>query len=104
MPHRIYDFLGGIPFLLITEGKIKMNYTRIIEALVIALFSAIVTTYLATNELKIKFAYLEGQNNRVEMQLIKTCERLESINTKVSAIDALQQERIERERLEKLRR
>jgi hypothetical protein len=102
MPHRLYEFLGGIPFLLIVEGKVKMNYTRIVEALVIALLSAIATTYLATNELKIKFAYLEGQNNRVEAQLIKTCERLESINTRVSAIDALQQERIARERVKVL--
>jgi hypothetical protein len=99
VPHRIFDFLGGFPFLLAIDGKVKMNYTRIVEALVIALLSAIATTYLATNELKIKFAYLEGQNTRVEAQLIKTCERLESINTRVSAIDALQQDRISKERL-----
>ncbi len=98
MPQRLIDFLGGLPFFLLNEGKINFNYARIIEGLIIALVTGFIASYVTVAELKVKLAYLEGQNTRVELQLIKTCDKIEALQNKVTSIDALQQERIQRER------
>lgn len=98
MKDKIFELLGGMPFFMMSGTQIKPNWTRLFELAVIALVTAVTTTYMATSELKMKLNYIELSNQRLETQISKTCDRLEVMQQKISSIDALQQERLFRER------
>ncbi len=99
MKDKILELLGTIPFFLTTDTKsIKMNWARIIEGLVIAIAAAILSAYMTVGELKLKFAYLEITNQELKTQISKIGDKLDIMRDKVTMIDTLQQERINREK------
>lgn len=99
MKEKLIELLGGLPFfLLATDGKIKPNWTRMFELVVIAFATAVATTYMTTAELKTKLGYIELANQEMKTQITKTYDKLETMQSKMASIDALQQERIARER------
>lgn len=101
MKDKIFELLGGMPFFLMSGSQIKPNWTRIFELGVIAIVTAVATTYMTTTELKTKLGYIEVANQKLEIQINRTCDKLEAMQLKMFAIDALQQERIQRERTRK---
>lgn len=98
MKDKILELLGGMPFFLMSGTQIKPNWTRLFELAVIAIVTAVATTYMTTSELKTKLGYIELANQEMKAQITKTYDKLESMQQKISSIDALQQERIHRER------
>jgi hypothetical protein len=107
MKYKIIELLGGIPFFLMSlEGKSMPNKTRIFEAIIIGFMVSILTTTavtvfalpMALNELKLKLGYMENSNLRMVNDINKVCDVVMVIDKKVAAMDALQQERILRER------
>jgi hypothetical protein len=94
----MYEILGGIPFLLTTDAGMKINYARIIEAIIIAGIGGFLAAQLTVNELKIKMSYQEGQLTSMETKIAETCKILIQNQTEIVRIDTLQKERIERER------
>jgi len=97
------EILGGMPFMLATTEGLKVNYNRIIEAVIIAGIAGFLASQLTVSELKMKLAYQEGQISRVETRLSETCNLLLKNQQDVIRIDTLQQERLERERLQVLK-
>ena len=99
MKDKLFELLGTMPFFLITDGRnIKMNWTRIIEGILIAGVAALLSAYMTVGELKLKFAYLEISNQDLKIQVSKIGDKLDIMQDKVTTIDTLQQERILRER------
>ena len=81
-----------------SSTQIKPNWTRLFELAVIAIATAMVTTYMTTSELKLKFNYIELSNQEMKAQLTRINDKFDIMQQKISSIDALQQERIRRER------
>ena len=57
MPHRIVEFLGAFPFLLVgADGglQIKMNWARIIEAIIIACLAGALSGYISVEKVSVK--------------------------------------------------
>lgn len=98
MKNKLLEILGSMPFFLITENQIRMNWARIIEGIVIAGVAAVLSAYMTVGELKLKFAYLETANQELKTQVCKIADKFDIIQNKVITIDVLQQERIQRER------
>ncbi len=98
MKTNLLELLGTMPFFLITENRmIKMNWARIIEGIIIAGVAALLSAYMTVGELKLKFAFLEISNQDLKIQVSKIGEKLDLMQQKVTTIDTLQQERIQRE-------
>jgi hypothetical protein len=98
----MFEILGGVPFLLATDtGGMKLNYARIVEALIIAGVGGFFAAQLTMGELKTKLTYLEGQNSRMEQQISATCNIVQDQMRELTRIDTLQKERIERDRRNK---
>lgn len=71
MPHRIAEMLGGFPFLLMaTEDKrSKVNWARIIEALIIAAIGGILSGYIAVQSMKVEIAALTKQVDKIDQRV-----------------------------------
>jgi uncharacterized protein YqgV (UPF0045/DUF77 family) len=101
MKRMLMEIFGtsGIPFMLMSaNGGIKVNYARVMEAIIIAAVSGMMAAYVTVSELKIKLAYMEGQSTRLEEQVKQTCELIQVQMREITRIDTLQKERLERER------
>lgn len=98
MKDKLFELLGGIPFFMMAGNQIKLNWTRLFELAVITIVTAVITTYMTTSELKMKLAYIDLTNQKLESQVSRVCDKLDAMQQKISSIDALQQERIRRER------
>ncbi len=99
MKDKLFELLGTMPFFLMTDGRnIKMNWARIIEGILIAGIAAFLSAYMTVGELKLKFAYLEITNQELKTQISKIGDKLDIMRDKVTTIDTLQQERINREK------
>lgn len=75
MKNVLWDAISFIPFLLATENKIKINYTRVIEAIIIAAICGGFTAYVTLNELKIH----QGSTVKIMDKLEHRIERIETI-------------------------
>ncbi len=104
--NKITDLIGGVPFLLATDnGKHKVNKIRIIEIVV----GAVCTTGLLTafaipvlvREMQTKLEYMRVDG--LEVKAIVEIIRQDQIrlHQQVDRIDAIQQERMRRERIQK---
>ena len=99
MKDKLFELLGMMPFFLMTDGRnIKMNWARILEGIIIAGIVALLTAYMTVDRLKLKFDYLEISNQDLKIQVSKLGDKLDFMQDKVTTIDTLQQERIQRER------
>ncbi|MBT9165104.1 MAG: hypothetical protein DDT23_01119 [candidate division WS2 bacterium] len=64
-----------IPFVLTTQSKIHMNWSRILEAVIIALIGGAMAGYIAVRELTVKFEMLNKQVTAIENRV----ERIENL-------------------------
>lgn len=58
MPERFIELL---PFLLVTNGKVQLNTSRIIEAVLIAVIGGAFAGYLAVQKMDVKMQEMEKQ-------------------------------------------
>ena len=98
MKDKIFELLGGMPFFLMSGTQIKPNWTRLFELAMIALVTAVITTYMSTSVLKTELVHIKENNQEMKAQITRTYDKLEIMQQKISSIDVLQQERIRRER------
>lgn len=66
MPEKYKNIIEHIPFLIGAVGHVKVNYTRLIEALIIAIMTAFGTSYMTVERLTIKYEALNDRVNSVE--------------------------------------
>jgi len=59
-------FLDFIPFLMTVDRRHKINSTRILEALIIAIIGGVFAGYIAFSKMEVKFEYL--QTNVMELK------------------------------------
>lgn len=75
MPERFVSLLGGIPFLLITNQDnrrhISVNWSRLVEALIIAILGGLLSGYIAVQKLEVKFDLLSGQVKQTQEQFFE---------------------------------
>lgn len=73
MPEKLFNFLGSLPFLLIVKkldhDHIAMNWTRIAEAILIAVISGLFAGYISLTRLEAKFDILAEQVKTGQQQL-----------------------------------
>lgn len=74
MDKNTLEILSGMPFLLSNGSGVKVNYARIIEAVIIACLGGFLAAQITISELKSKLIYLEHQNARQELTLNKVCD------------------------------
>ena len=60
------DWKEFIPFILVTENGIKLNKVRVVEAILIAVITASVTTYITTERLRVQVEDLKHRIERLE--------------------------------------
>lgn len=69
-PEHIRAFVAALPFFLMSGDTIKLNWSRIIEAMLIAVLTAGFSGYMLISKLDTKLTYIEGGimklENRVE--------------------------------------
>ena len=55
-----HHWIETIPFLLMaSDGKIKVNSGRIIEAVIIAVITALVSSYVMVQKMEVRLDYIE---------------------------------------------
>lgn len=60
----------GLPFVFASiDGKYTPNWTRIVEALIIAGITAFATSYITISELEVKLDYAKGDSARIERRV-----------------------------------
>ncbi len=73
MPEKFVSFLGGFPFLLISKQgnghHISINWSRLVEAFIIATLGGLLSGYIAVQKLEVKFDLLSGQVNKTQEEL-----------------------------------
>ena len=63
MPEK---FLQYIPFLMMTtEGKIKVNTTRILEAIIYAVIGGLMSGYISVKIMEVKILELEKKVDKI---------------------------------------
>lgn len=66
MPDHITQIIGSLPFfLLTTEGHIKINKSRIIEAVIIAILGGLVAGYVSVKQLEVKMDILQKKVDKI---------------------------------------
>lgn len=103
MNDKLIHLLGGLPFLLMTvdSKSIKLNWTRIVEGLLIAGVAAFASAYITVGKLELKLNYLEQSNKEFKVSITETIkilkENQEHIQINLGKIDTLQKEQLRRE-------
>ena len=69
------SLLNLIPFVLTTQNKVHMNWSRVLEAIVIAIIGGAMAGYISVKELTVKFEMLTNQTTSIE----KRVERIENL-------------------------
>ena len=69
------SLLNLIPFVLTTQNKVHMNWSRVLEAIVIAIIGGAMAGYISVKELTVKFEMLTSQTTSIE----KRVERIENL-------------------------
>ncbi len=71
--HRIAEWAGCIPFLLLTvhDGKMKvsLNFSRIVETIVMAFILGGITLYVTTERMEVKFDALKQEVREVKQKV-----------------------------------
>lgn len=75
LSHRIAEWAGCIPFLLLTvhDGKMRVsfNFTRIIETIVMAFILGGITLYVTTERMEVKLDSIKEEVREVKQQVNK---------------------------------
>ena len=69
------SLLNLIPFVLTTQNKVHMNWSRVLEAIIIAIIGGAMAGYISVKELTVKFEMLTNQTTSIE----KRVERIENL-------------------------
>ena len=69
------SLLNLIPFVLTTQNKVHMNWSRVLEAIIIAIIGGAMAGYISIKELTVKFEMLTNQTTSIE----KRVERIENL-------------------------
>ena len=65
------DIFSHIPFFLMVDGKNRINATRIIEALIIAIIGGIFAGYVAVAKLEVSVQKLEVKVDKIYNDLYR---------------------------------
>lgn len=70
MPEKYKTLLEHLPFFIGAAGSVKMNYTRIVEAILIIILTTIGSSYFTTNrvmdKLTLEHSYLSDRVTVIE--------------------------------------
>lgn len=81
MPEKLHSILSMLPFLLLTtEKKIKMNWARVGEALLIAGATAVLTAYISLRELRVEVIAIKTTQEEFKKD---TNERIRCVENRV---------------------
>lgn len=74
MPEKLAKLLGVIPFMMMVknpegENHITVNWTRILEAIIIAAVTGFVASYVSVAKLEVRFDMLSDQVKITQQQL-----------------------------------
>ncbi len=72
MPDRLYQILGGIPFFLLsTDGHLKANKSRIIEAVIISVIGGLVAGWVSVKQMEVKLDILQKKVDKIYEDIYK---------------------------------
>lgn len=71
-PEKFYNFLEWIPFMGLVDGKVSLNFQRLMEILIPAILVGIITGYSSMEVIEVR---LDNIDNKV----INTNSRLDSL-------------------------
>ncbi len=66
MPEKYKFIIEHTPFLVGVAGSMKLNYTRIVETLIIVVLTAFGSSYLTVEKLSYEIDYLDMRMTNVE--------------------------------------
>ena len=72
MQDQLFAILGGLPFFLLsTDGHVKINKSRIIEAVIIAVIGGLVAGYVSVKQLEVKMDILQKKVDTIYEDIYK---------------------------------
>lgn len=75
MKEQILFYLHSLPFLVTVNNKTDFNWTRIIEALIIAGLTA----YITVAKMEVKINYIENSLQKNDLRIEKLNDKIEKI-------------------------
>lgn len=73
MTEKLFTFLGGLPFFLMVQNpngrNVQFNWTRLFEALVIAILGGVLAGYIAVQKIEVQIEVLTKQVDRIQYRL-----------------------------------
>ena len=80
----ISEHAGLMPFFLMTtNGRVKVNGQRIIEAIVIAIVIGVVQWYLSFTTLQVTMGYIQKDMSKIENRITKIEDNIYMIKSNV---------------------
>lgn len=71
MQEHIQNTLSYMPFLLLVDGKVRVNTARIIEAIIIAAVVGLMTGYVAVGKMEIRLGSIEQKVDKIMEDIYK---------------------------------
>lgn len=62
-------FLECIPFLTLTSGKVSLDTGELLKLAIIAIVTAVLSTYIMQEKMAVKFQALERNSQRIEEKI-----------------------------------
>lgn len=87
---KLFEMLGGIPFLMTINNELKINKARIFEALIIAVLTAGITSYVTLEKMQIKYDTLVTRVERVEKVVDRVVDKMAENQIKTTEMFLLQ--------------
>lgn len=61
----ITSLIDFIPFLIVQDHRVQFNYTRILEAVIIAVVAGMLSGYTTMKTLEVRIATIESQVSKI---------------------------------------
>lgn len=79
-PPGRFDWIGLVPFFLKTGEDPKLNFSRIVEAVIIAIIAGALSGYISVAKLEVRVENLCAENSRQEKRIDDNLSRLEKLS------------------------